>query len=767
MDSPDTHLIGLMKRSLFFLILFFLLVASSAHAQKTDASKLSLERLFSSSDFASEQFGPARWLEDGSGYTTVEASVGLKNGQDIVRYDPATGGREIMVSAADLIPDGSSAPLEIHNYSWSPDGTKALIFTNSARVWRDNTRGDYWILDRETRHLQQIGKFATPSTLMFAKISPDGQKVSYVTENNIYVEVPSSGVITQLTHDGSRTIINGTTDWVNEEEFYLRDAFKWSPDSKKIAYWQLDAQGIGEFLMINNTDSIYSYVIPVQYPKAGTTNSAIRIGVVSAEGGNTTWVVDEDDHRNHYLPRMDWADNSDELIIQHMNRLQNTNEVRMANAATGASRTLMIDRDDAWLETVDDLIWTDDGKQFTWISERDGWRHAYLVDRQTGKMTLITDGEYDVVNIVRIDMEGGWLYFIGSFEDASQRFLYRVPIKGGAPVRLTPKSQSGWNSYQVSVDAKWAFHTHSAFRTPTSIDLVSLPNHQVVKDLVDNAKLNAAIDALTLGESSFFKLDVGEGVVLDGWMIKPSHFDSKKQYPVLFFVYGEPWNQTVMDQFGGVQMLWHHMIAEQGYLVISVDNRGTPAPRGRAWRKSIYGNIGTLASIDQAAALRKINEWSFVDSSRIGIWGWSGGGSMTLNMMFRYPELYHVGMSVAPVPDQRLYDTIYQERYMGLPQDNVEGYRQGSPIHYAENLKGDLLIVHGTGDDNVHYQGTERLINKLIENNLPFQMMSYPNRSHGIYEGPGTSRHLRELLTTFLYEHLEPGGRPLVSAPKG
>lgn len=732
-----------------------------------DASKLSLERLFSSSDFASEQFGPARWLEDGSGYTTVEASVGLKNGQDIVRYDPATGGREIMVSAADLIPDGSSAPLEIHNYSWSPDGTKALIFTNSARVWRDNTRGDYWILDRETRHLQQIGKFATPSTLMFAKISPDGQKVSYVTENNIYVEVPSSGVITQLTHDGSRTIINGTTDWVNEEEFYLRDAFKWSPDSKKIAYWQLDAQGIGEFLMINNTDSIYSYVIPVQYPKAGTTNSAIRIGVVSAEGGNTTWVVDEDDHRNHYLPRMDWADNSDELIIQHMNRLQNTNEVRMANAATGASRTLMIDRDDAWLETVDDLIWTDDGKQFTWISERDGWRHAYLVDRQTGKMTLITDGEYDVVNIVRIDMEGGWLYFIGSFEDASQRFLYRVPIKGGAPVRLTPKSQSGWNSYQVSVDAKWAFHTHSAFRTPTSIDLVSLPNHQVVKDLVDNAKLNAAIDALTLGESSFFKLDVGEGVVLDGWMIKPSHFDSKKQYPVLFFVYGEPWNQTVMDQFGGVQMLWHHMIAEQGYLVISVDNRGTPAPRGRAWRKSIYGNIGTLASIDQAAALRKINEWSFVDSSRIGIWGWSGGGSMTLNMMFRYPELYHVGMSVAPVPDQRLYDTIYQERYMGLPQDNVEGYRQGSPIHYAENLKGDLLIVHGTGDDNVHYQGTERLINKLIENNLPFQMMSYPNRSHGIYEGPGTSRHLRELLTTFLYEHLEPGGRPLVSAPKG
>lgn len=755
-----------MKRALF-LSLCFLLIASNALAQKSDASKLTLERLFSSSDFASEGFGPARWLEDGSGYTTVEASSARSSGQDIVRYNPATGSREVMVSAADLIPAGSTEPLSIDNYSWSPDGTKTVIFTNTARVWRDNTRGDYWILDRSTRHLQQIGAFATPSTLMFAKISPDGEKASYVTENNIYVEALAGGAITQLTHDGSRTTINGTTDWVNEEEFYLRDAFRWSPDSKKIAYWQLDAEGIGEFLMINNTDSIYSKVIPVQYPKAGTTNSAIRIGVVSADGGETTWVVDNDDHRNHYLPRMDWADNSEELIIQHMNRLQNTNEVRMANAKTGASRTLMTDHDDAWLETVDDLIWTDDSQQFTWVSERDGWRHAYLVDRHTGKMTLITDGEYDIVSIVRIDIEGGWLYFTGSFDDAGQRYLYRVPIKGGAPVRLTPATQSGWNAYQVSADAKWAIHSHSGFRTPTTINLVSLPDHKVVKNLVDNAELKATINALTLGESSFFKLDVGEGVTLDGWMIKPSHFDPKNKYPVLFFVYGEPWNQTVMDQYGGDQMLWHHMIAEQGYLVISIDNRGTPAPRGRAWRKSIYGNIGTLASIDQAAALKKISTWSYVDSSRIGIWGWSGGGSMTLNMMFRYPDLYHVGMSVAPVPDQRLYDTIYQERYMGLPQDNAEGYRQGSPINYAEHLKGNLLIVHGTGDDNVHYQGTERLINKLIENNLPFQMMSYPNRSHGIYEGPGTSRHLRELLTTFLYEHLESGGRLKVSEPKG
>ncbi len=755
-----------MRRSIF-LTAILILITTESLAQQSDPSVLTLERLFSSPEFFGDRFGPARWLEDGSGYTTVEQSETVQGGQDIVRYDPATGEREIMVSASALIPERSELPIAIHNYSWSPDGRKAVIFTNSVRVWRQNTRGDYWVLDRESQRLQQLGKFAAPSTLMFAKISPDGLKAGYVTENNIYVETLADESIIQLTRDGSRTVINGTTDWVYEEEFGLRDAFRWSPDSRKIAYWQLDAAGIGEFLMINNTDSIYSYVIPVQYPKAGTANSDIRIGVVSADGGETTWVIDNDDTRNHYLPRMDWADNSVELIIQHMNRLQNTNEVRIAEAASGSTRTLMTDRDDAWLNVVDDLIWTDDGRSFTWVSESDGWRHAYLVDRYSGRMTRISNGDYDVLNIVRIDMEGGWLYFIGSFDNATQRYLYRVPIGGGTPERLTPESQTGWNSYQVSADAKWAIHTFSSFHEPPTIDLISLPDHRVVENLVDNARLRRTLEALTLGESSFFRVDIGDGVVLDGWMIKPSLFDPEKKYPVLFFVYGEPAGQTVVDRFGGTQMLWHHMIAEKGYLVMSIDNRGTPAPRGREWRKIIYGNIGTIASADQAAALGRISRWPFVDSSRVGIWGWSGGGSMTLNMMFRYPDLYHTGMSVAPVPDQRLYDTIYQERYMGLPQENVDGYREGSPLTYAQNLKGNLLIVHGTGDDNVHYQGTERVINKLIENNLPFQMMAYPNRSHGIYEGRGTTRHLRELLTRYLYEHLEAGGRLGISRPKG
>ncbi|TDI75717.1 MAG: S9 family peptidase [Bacteroidetes bacterium] len=725
---------------------------------------LTVDRIFATADFATDRFGPSKWLEDGSGFTTLEQSTSVSGALDIVFNNPADGMTRIMVSAATLIPaettpEGSAAPLSIADYSWSPDGTKLLIFTNTKRVWRQNTRGDYWILNLATNELQQLGGDAPESTLMFAKVSPDGQNAAYVRQNNVYVENLATGVIRSLTSDGSTTIINGTFDWVHEEEFFLRDGFRWSPDSRKIAFWQLDAEGVGEFLMINNTDSLYSFTIPLQYPKAGTTNSSSRIGIVTINTGATIWVKDDDDPRNHYLARMDWANDSEELIIQHLNRLQNTNEVWVANAETGGVRVIMTDRDDAWLDVVDDLFWLDDGKTFTWVSERDGYRHVYLVDRQTGKLSLVTDFSKDVLSIPKIDLQNERLYFISSFDSATERYLYMSPLRGGEPVRLTPGAFKGWNDYQISSDGAWAIHTHSTFGSPPVINLISLPDHQVVRTLVQNDRVRSAVAELTLGETSFFQVDIGEGVALDGWMIKPSDFDSTKIYPVFFFVYGEPWSQTVTNRWGGAGTLWHYLIAEHGYIVISIDNRGTPGPHGRAWRKMIYGEIGTIAAADQAAALGQISEWPFIDTDRVGIWGWSGGGSMTLNMLFRYPDLYHVGMSVAPVPDQRFYDTIYQERYMGLPQDNTEGYRLGSPITYADGLKGSLLIVHGTGDDNVHYQGTEALVNKLIEGNKRFDMMSYPNRSHGIYEGANTSRHLRNLLTRYLNEHLEAGGK--------
>lgn len=744
-----------MKRYLLCIFLVVLVVPPPSAVAQDDPSMVTIDRLYASNEFSAASFGPARWVDEGAAYTTVEASEAVEGGQDLVRYDAETGEREILISADALVLEGSSEPLEIHDYDWSPDGSRALIFTNSERVWRDNTRGDYWVLDQSSRELIQLGgKEAEPSTLMFAKFSPDGRRVAYVREHNIYVEDVASGAVTPLTEDGSEDIINGTFDWVYEEEFQIQDGFRWSPDGEHIAYWQLDAAGVRDFLMINNTDSLYSYVIPVQYPKAGTTNSAARVGVVPTEGGETRWLDVPGDPRENYIPRMDWAERSDEIIIQRMNRLQNENRVMLGDIETGEMRTIHTEEEEAWLEVVDEFTWLDGGEELVWMSEASGWRHVYRLPRDGGELAPVTPGDFDVADVVEIDAEGGWLYYIASPEDPTERYLYRTRLDGsGAPERLTSEDMPGWHSYDVAPGGRYAFHTYSAFGSPPVISLVSLPEHETVRVLEDNAGLASRVEELERGEVEFFRVDAGEAE-LDGWMMLPPDFDPGEEYPVLFYVYGEPWSQTVVDRWGGHRYLWHLMLTQHGYIVASVDNRGTPSLRGRDWRKVVYGEIGVHASRDQAGAAREIAERPYIDEERIGVWGWSGGGSQTLNLLFRSPELYRMGISVAPVPDQRLYDTIYQERYMGLPQDNPEGYRRGSPITYADQLEGELLLIHGTGDDNVHYQGTERLINKLIEANKQFTMMPYPNRSHSISEGANTSRHLFTLMTDFLETNL-------------
>ncbi len=744
------------------------LVAVSAPCLQAQQSpgELTLDRIFNSREFSSDGFGPARWLEDGSGYTTVEPSSSVR-GLDIVRYDPASGSREVLVAAADLVPAGQSSPLIVENYEWSSDGGKLLIYTNSKRVWRYNTRGDYWVLDLKSGMLQKLGGDVEPSTLMFAKFSPQGDRVAYVHDHDLYDERLSDGHITRLTEGGSLTLINGTFDWVYEEEFDDRDGFRWSPDGTHIAYWQIDASGEKDFLLINDTDSLYPKVKKIPYPKVGTTLPLARVGVIPADGGQTVWADVPGDPRNNYIPRMDWADDSRELVIQHMPRAQNVDDVMLVDAATGKAHTVYSDRDSTWVDVVDDMLWLDGGKRFTWVSEKDGWRHVYVISRDGKDQKLVTPWPFDVVSIELIDDKGGWLYYIASPNNATQRYLYRSRLNGsGKAQRLTPAADSGWSSYQISEDAKWAFQTHASFGSPPTVHLVSLPDHKEVRTLVRNERLARTLDSIDRGDASFFKVDIGDGVKLDGWMMKPPHFDPSKKYPLLFYVYGEPAGQTVTDNWGGRNYLWFLYLTQQGYLVASVDNQGTPAPRGRAWRKAVYANIGPLASAQQAAANRKIRTWDYVDSTRIGIWGWSGGGSMTLNMMFRYPDLYRTGMSVAPVPDQRLYDAVYQERYSGLITEHPESYQRGSPINFAQGLKGNLLLVHGSGDDNVHYQGSEELINRLVALDKPFQFMDYPNRSHCICEGEGTTLHLYSLLTRYLEEHLPAGGRSrAMSAP--
>lgn len=751
-----------MRKISLCLSLAFLLVVSvsltcsgrNPGQDPEDSSLLTVDRIFLEREFSTERFGRVQWLDDGSGYVILEPSPSVNRGRDIVKYDPVSGQRKVLVAADHLIPSGSSEPLEIDGYSWSQDGKKLLVFTNSQRIWRRNTRGDYWVLDLASGKLNRLGGNADPSTLMFAKFSPKADRVAYVRENNIYVETLGTGRIIPLTQDGSDTIINGTSDWTYEEEFGIRDGFRWSPDGRHIAFWNFDSSGVGEFRMINNTDTLYPRIITFRHAKVGTTNSACRIGVVDSGGGEPRWFdPSEGNSRDHYIARMEWAGKG-EVVFQWLNRLQNTDRVILGNIVTGGMRTVLTEKDEAWVD-VQDILWVDDGKAFLWLSERDGWQHLYRVERASGQTVLLTPGDFDVLGIASVDETNGWVYFTACPDNPTRRFLYRAKLVGDAKVEIvTPDEAGGSHIYQISTDCRWAIHTWSSFGDPPRIELIEFPGYKTVRILVSNDDLRTKLNGLSKGTSEFFRVDIGE-VALDGWMMKPPGFDPQKKYPLLFYIYGEPAGSTVRDSWGGRNYLWYLMLNQKGYIVASLDNRGTNVPRGRAWRKSIYRQVGILACKDQAAALRQMcKDRPYIDPDRIGIWGWSGGGQMSLNMIFRYPELYSTAMAIAFVSDQRLYDTIYQERYMGLPDDNEEGYEDGSPITHAHRLEGNLLIVHGTADDNVHYQSFERLVNELIKHNKHFTMMSYPNRTHGISEGQNTTRHLFGLLTKYLLENL-------------
>ncbi|WP_286873850.1 S9 family peptidase [Idiomarina sp. UBA4520] len=731
----------------------------TAQTDVAGSHQLTPEKIFASDTFNVERPAPTRWLEDGSGYTTLEESESA-NGRDIVRYHPETNERTVLVSAEQLTPNGEDKALHIADYVWSDDGNKVLIFTNTKRSWRTHTLGDYWVLNRSNNELKKLGGNAPESTLQFAKFNPQGTKVAYVMQNNIYVQDLNNFRISKLTNDGSDTIVNGTFDWVNEEEFFLRDGFRWSPDGQHIAYWQLDTEGTPVFTMINNTDELYPTLKEFPYPKVGETNAAMRIGVMPASGGKTQWMDIPGDPRQHYLVRMQWAGNSEQLLIQQLTRKQHINRAFITDIDSGNAQELLRESTDSWAEYVDDIHFLNDGQEFTWLSERSGYRHIYRVYRDSGRISAITRGNWDVVNVLRVNEEDGWVYFIASPETPLERYLFRASLDGsGRLERLTP-DMDGTHSYSISQDAKYAEHTfHSVNQVPVT-KMISLPDHKVIRTVVDNTDAQKAVENVEKQPVEFFRVEARDGLELDGYIMKPTDFDPSKEYPILFYVYGEPWGQTVANKWGGSLYLWHTMLTQQGYIVASIDNRGTKSPRGFDWRRSIYKNLGVVTVRDQYDALQQMLErWDFIDESRVGIWGHSGGGSQTLNALFRYPDAYHMGMALAPVPDLTLYDTIYQERYSGLLPESAERYKETSAITHAENLEGDLLLVHGTGDDNVHFQGSERLVNELIKHGKQFEFFAYPNRSHGIYEGEGTTLHLRTMMTEFIKEHLPAGGR--------
>jgi dipeptidyl-peptidase 4 len=693
-----------------------------------------------------------QWTDDGYGYFRVV-------GGEIVQSDLREASKQtVILGKADLTPAGATSPIRIVRFAFSDDRKKILLATNTRKVWRYDTRGDSWVYDIARKSLRKLGNGRPEASLMFAKFSPDATRVAYVSQNNIFVEDLASGAIKQLTTDGSSRLINGTFDWVYEEELDCRDGFRWSPDGSSIAYWQLDATKTRNYLMLNTTDSLYPFTVPVEYPVVGEDPSLCRIGVIPAAGGATTWMKIPGSPVQNYLPRMEWAGNAGELIIQQLNRRQNESRIFLVNARSGEAKNIYTDADKAWVDAKPGAVgwdWLNNGKNFVWLSEKDGWRHAYTVDRG-GKEKRITNGNYDVKSISLIDQAHGLLYFTASPDNATQTYLFKTKLDGsGKAERVTPALQRGSHSYDISPNGLIAIHSASAARIAPVSDVIRLPSHEIIYTR------SAPQQRFNAPDIEFFQVTTSEGITLDGWMIKPKNFDPARKYPIVFHVYGEPASQTVADRFGtGRNNLYIGDMANDGYIYASIDNRGTPSLKGREWRKAIYKNIGMVNIRDQAlGAQAMFSKYPFIDTRRVAVWGWSGGGSTTLNLLFQYPEIYQTGISIAAVDNQLNYDNIYQERYMGLLPEDRDAFVKGSPLYHAKNLKGNLLLIHGTGDDNVHYNNAEQMINELVRHNKVFSLMAYPNRTHSISEGEGTSQHLANTYTTFLKQHCPPGAR--------
>ena len=702
------------------------------------------------------------WANDGNSYFKFENN-------ELIRYTLPNHTPTTVISKGELTPEGASEPLSISYFKFSEAQDKILLFTNTQKVWRLNTRGDYWVFNFSTNELKQIGRKLNPSSLMFAKFSPDGTKIAFVSENNLYYEDYATGKLEALTTNGTVALINGTFDWAYEEEFACRDGFRWSPDSKSIAFWQIDASSIKKFYMINNTKDVYSELVPLEYPKVGETPSVCKVAVVRLETKDVTWMNIPGDPANHYLVRAEFVPGTNTLLLQQLNRKQNHSKLFMADATTGEAKMIYEEKDEAWVDLfqlgsryaidyTNNFVFLDKTNSVLWASEKDGWNHLYKVSLEGNPEVLITEGDYDVIDIKHLDTKKGYVYYLASPDNATQKYLYRTKLNGkGKMELLSPEVLQGTHDYSFSKNGKYARHTFTNHYTPRSTEFIEVASHEALTDKESIIKNLSSLEKEKKVE--FFKVTTADNVEMDGWMIKPKDFDPSKKYPVVFYVYTEPAGTTVNDTYNVGRSIYAGDMAADGYIYMSLDNRGTPAPKGREWRKSIYRKIGKINIDDQAQGVQEILKWGFVDPERIAVWGWSGGGSATLNLLFRYPKIYSTGIAIAAVADQLTYDNIYQERYMGIPQENREDFINGSPVTHAKNLEGNLLYIHGTGDDNVHYQNAELLVNELVKHNKQFQFMPYPNRAHGLREGEGTFRHLSTMFTKFLKEHCPPGGR--------
>lgn len=538
----------------------------------------------------------------------------------------------------------------------------------------------------------------------------------------------------------------------------------WSPDGSRVAFIEADFTDVRQRSVLVPGDPSYPQVQQHHFARVGGDIEKLRVGVVNADGTKLTWLPIEVPQEGIYLGQVEWAGNSEEVLVEKFSRFRNKRDFLLVTVS-GQIKTIFSETNDAWVESSQGknsgLVWIQGGKEFVVISEKDGWRHAYRHARDGREVARLTPGDFDIIDRAVIDEAAGWFYFYASPDDATQKYLYRVALDGsGKRQRVTPANQVGTHGYLFSPDAKWAIHTYSTLDSPPLHELVEVEGHRVVSVLERNDGIRERMKSIVSHPTEFLKLDIGNGLEFDAWMLKPKDFDATKKYPLFIYVYGEPHAQTVLNEWGAAQIDFHRLVAEMGYVVVSIDNRGTPAPKGAGWRRAIFGSLGPLSTEEQEAGLKALaKQCPFVDSSRVGIWGWSGGGSNTLNALFRKPESYHVGIAVVPKPQPHLYNAWFQEIYMRTREVNADGYEKAAAINYADGLKGKLLIMTGSGETNTHIQIIEGLVDRLISLGKPFDYMVYPNRDHGLREGDGTLVHVRMHILRYLLQNLPAGPR--------
>lgn len=697
---------------------------------------IQLEDIWASRTFSPEWVWGINSMNDGIHYSSL--NYGDENVY-VTQYSYETGD-----SVATIVDSKNLEDLSFDSYQFSANEEKVLLPTETESIYRHSTRSKFYIYDRATKTTSSLSS----DKQRLAQFSPDATKVAFVRANNIFIKDLNTDIETQITTDGAvNKIINGATDWVYEEEFAFDNGFQWNSNGTKIAFYRFNEEAVPEFSM-----DVFSNLYPSQtqfkYPKAGEANSSVEIYIYDTNTKTTVEAAIEVDEE-FYIPRIKWTKDENILSVQRMNRHQNNLDFLLVDAKDGSAKIIFTETDEAYIDVTDNLTFLNDGAHFVWTSEKSGYNHIYLYNLKGKQVRKITKGSYDVTDFYGIDETTNTVYFASAERSALQRDVYAVQLNGKKKRVLTNKT--GTNAATFSTSYKYFINEHSNANTPYFFSLFDAQGNEV-RTLKDNTDLNKTLSEYALSKKEFFDFTTTEGVNLNGWIMKPHDFDATKEYPVFMYLYGGPGSQQVTDAWGGSNFLWFQMLSQQGYIVACVDNRGTGA-RGADFKKCTYQQLGKLETVDQIEANRYLASLPYINGARIGIFGWSYGGYMSSLCLLKGADDFKMAIAVAPVTNWRYYDSIYTERYMRTPQENAAGYDDNSPINHVSKLKGKYLLVHGSADDNVHYQNTMEMTNALVNANKDFDMFIYPNKNHGIYGGY-TRLHLFRKMTNFIKQNL-------------